>query len=54
MRRIPLVKYAENHNPQQSKILNEVEHNTPLVLICTADAASVQRIRPFSVALNNS
>ncbi len=32
MRRVPLVKYAQNHNPQQDEVFNEVDHYTPLEL----------------------
>jgi len=38
MRRIPLVKYAENHNGQQDGIFDKINRDAPLELIGASDA----------------
>jgi hypothetical protein len=37
MRRIPLVEHAKYHDHQQNRILNEINHDAPLELVCAAE-----------------
>jgi len=41
MRRIPLVKYAENHDGQQDEIFDKINHDAPLELVRGADVTGM-------------
>lgn len=51
MCRVPLVKYAQKHNPQQDEVNNEVNHDTPLVLGRLGDATCVELGGPLGLTL---
>jgi hypothetical protein len=54
MCRVPFVKYAQNHNPQQDEVFNEVDHDTPLVLGRLGDATCVELGGPLGLTLNSA
>jgi hypothetical protein len=54
MRRIPPAKHAKKHNRQQNGVFNEVDHNTPLELVCVAGETRLQTCGPFDLSLNSS
>jgi hypothetical protein len=41
MCRIPLVKYAENHDGQQEEIFDKIDHDAPPELIRAGDATGM-------------
>lgn len=53
MRRVLLVKYAQNHNPQQDKVFNKVDHNTPFELGRLVNATCEELGGPLGLALNS-
>jgi hypothetical protein len=51
MRRIPLVEHAKYHDHQQNGILNKINQNAPLELVCAADATGTQSRDPLGLTL---
>ena len=41
MRRIPLVKYAENHDDQQDEVFDKINQDAPLKLFRFADVTGM-------------
>ena len=50
---VPFVKYAQNHDPQQDEVFNEVDHNTPLELGRLGDATCAELGGPLGLTLNS-
>lgn len=54
MRRIPLVKYTENHDGQQGEIFDKINHDAPLELRRAGDATGTQCWDPLRVTLSHT
>jgi hypothetical protein len=54
MRRIPLVKYTENHDGQQGEIFDKINHDAPLELRRAGDATGTQCWDPLGVTLSHT